>query len=38
LSAQQAGLQVIVTPSAYTEGEDFTGATRILPDLTHYTE
>ncbi len=38
LSARQAGLAVIVTPSAYTEGEDFTGAARVLPDLTHYTE
>ncbi|MET4130428.1 HAD-IA family hydrolase [Roseovarius sp. MBR-6] len=38
LSALQAGLAVIVTPSAYTAGEDFTGAAAVLPDLTHYTE
>ncbi|MFU8835110.1 HAD family hydrolase [Roseovarius autotrophicus] len=38
LSALGAGLGVIVTPSAYTAGEDFTGAARILPDLTHFTE
>jgi HAD superfamily hydrolase (TIGR01509 family) len=38
LSALQAGLAVIVTPSAYTEGEDFSGAAAVLPDLTHYTE
>jgi HAD superfamily hydrolase (TIGR01509 family) len=38
LSARQAGLAVIVTPSAYTAGEDFTGAAAVLPDLTHYTE
>lgn len=32
-AARAAGLAVIVTPSAYTEGEDFTGALRVLPDL-----
>lgn len=33
LSAMGAGLPVIVTPSAYTRGEDFTGAAAILPSL-----
>lgn len=36
LSALGAGLTVIVTPSAYTEGEDFTGAAQVLPDLEHF--
>lgn len=36
LSSLAAGLDVVVTPSSYTEGEDFTGAARVLPDLTHY--
>lgn len=36
VSALAAGLRVIVTPSAYTEGEDFTGALRMLPDLTDF--
>lgn len=35
-SALGAGLRCIVTPSAYTEGEDFSGADRILPDLMHF--
>jgi len=35
-SALAAGLEVIVTPSSYTDGEDFTGAARVLPDLTNY--
>lgn len=35
-SALGAGLDVIVTPSSYTEDEDFTGAARVLPDLTRY--
>lgn len=34
LSAQAAGLPVIVTPSAYTAADDFTGAHAIIPDLT----
>ncbi|WP_417725296.1 HAD-IA family hydrolase [Salipiger sp.] len=33
LSARAAGLEVIVTPSLYTEGEDFTGACAVLPSL-----
>lgn len=32
-SARAAGLATIVTPSAYTMGEDFAGALRVLPDL-----
>lgn len=32
-AAQGAGLPVIVTKSAYTDGEDFTGAARVLDDL-----
>ncbi|MDF1717690.1 MAG: HAD family hydrolase [Antarcticimicrobium sp.] len=34
LSARAAGLPVIVTPSAYTAGDDFTGAQAVIPDLT----
>lgn len=37
LSARAAGLRVVVTPSAYTGDEDFTGAWRVLPDLTGLT-
>lgn len=33
MSAMQAGLAVIVTPSVYTDDEDFTGATCRLPSL-----
>lgn len=33
LSARAAGLRTVVTPSAYTGDEDFTGAWRVLPDL-----
>jgi HAD superfamily hydrolase (TIGR01509 family) len=33
LSARGAGLTVIVTPSAYTGDEDFTGALRVLDNL-----
>ncbi len=33
-SAKDAGLRVIVTPSAYTDGDDFTGASRVIPALT----
>lgn len=36
-SALGAGLDCIVTPSAYTEGEDFTGACAVLTDLTQFT-
>ncbi|SON57395.1 Phosphorylated carbohydrates phosphatase [Hartmannibacter diazotrophicus] len=32
-SAKAAGLRVIVTPSIYTCGEDFSAADRLLPDL-----
>lgn len=32
-SAQAAGLRVALTPSAYTEGDDFTTADWLLPDL-----
>lgn len=34
LSARAAGLPVIVTPSAYTASDDFTGADAVIPDLT----
>lgn len=33
-SARGAGLKVVVTPSAYTADEDFTGAEWVIPDLT----
>ena len=33
LSAQAAGLAVIVTPSAYTDRDDFTGAMTVIPSL-----
>lgn len=32
-SAMGAGIATIVTPSAYTEGEDFTGAAQVVADL-----
>lgn len=34
-SAQAAGLRVVVTPSAYTDGGDFSSAEWVLPDLSH---
>ena len=34
LSARGAGLNVLVTPSAYTAGDDFGGAAWTVPDLT----
>lgn len=34
-AALAAGLACIVTPSVYTETDDFTGALRVLPDLSH---
>lgn len=37
LSARAAGLDVIVTPSEYTGDDDFTGAHRVLADLTRFT-
>lgn len=33
-AARSAGLRVLVTPSEYTRGADFTGADWLLPDLT----
>lgn len=33
-SARAAGLRVVVTPSLYTQAEDFSGADLIVPDLT----
>jgi HAD superfamily hydrolase (TIGR01509 family) len=33
-AARAAGLAVLVTPSAYTAGEDFSGADWVRPDLT----
>ena len=36
LSACGAKVPVVVTPSAYTEGEDFTSAHAVLPDLTQF--
>lgn len=36
LSARAAGLRVMVTPSAYTAGEDFAGAQVVLDDLTGF--
>jgi len=33
LSAKAAGLRCLVTPSAYTAGEDFREADRVVPDL-----
>jgi HAD superfamily hydrolase (TIGR01509 family) len=32
-SALRAGLRTIVTPSSYSQGEDFTGAFRVVPNL-----
>ena len=34
-AAKAAGMHCIVTKSAYTADEDFTGADRIVPDLDH---
>lgn len=34
LSARGAGLRVVVTPSAYTAGDDFSSADWVTPDLT----
>ena len=36
LSAKSAGLRVVVTPSQYSTGEDFTEADLCLPDLTGF--
>ncbi len=34
LAAQAAGIACIVSPSAYTMGEDFTGALAVIPEFT----
>lgn len=34
-SADAAGLACVVTPSIYTGGDDFTGAVRVVSDVTH---
>ena len=34
-AARAAGMNCIVTVSAYTGGEDFTLADRVVPDLDH---
>ena len=36
-SARGAGLATVVTPSVYTDDQDFTGADRVCPDLTGLT-
>ncbi|MCW2311990.1 HAD-IA family hydrolase [Rhodoferax antarcticus] len=36
-AATAAGLQTIVTPSAFTSHHDFSGALRVVPDLSHVT-
>lgn len=36
LSAQAAGLRVVVTPSLYTATDNFTGADWLLPDLSTF--
>jgi beta-phosphoglucomutase-like phosphatase (HAD superfamily) len=33
-SSTAAGLSTVITPTAYTLGHDFSGAMRILPDLS----
>lgn len=35
-AALGAGLRCIATPSDYSEGEDFTGAAKVLPDLSGF--
>lgn len=35
-AARAAGLRTIVTPSDYTRHEDFTGASAVLTDLSHF--
>ena len=37
-AARAAGVEVLVTPSIYSRGEDFTGAIAVLSDLTELTE
>lgn len=37
ISAQAAGLRVVVTPGLYTDQDDFTGATWLMPDLSGLT-
>jgi HAD superfamily hydrolase (TIGR01509 family) len=36
-AATAAGLATIITPNGYTEGHDFSGALRVLPDLASVT-
>ena len=36
-SARAAGLQVVITPTAFTEHHDFSGALRVLPSLVGVT-
>lgn len=34
-AATAAGIATVITPTAFTQAHDFTGALRVLPDLTH---
>lgn len=34
-SAEAAGIATVITPSIYTEGDDFNGALRVVQDVTH---
>ena len=34
-AASAAGLATVITPTRYTEDHDFSGALRVLPDLSH---
>jgi HAD superfamily hydrolase (TIGR01509 family) len=36
-AARGAGIATIITPTAFTEGQDFSGAARVLPDLATLT-
>ena len=36
-AATAAGLQTVVTPNAFTAHHDFSGALRVVPDLSHVT-
>jgi len=36
LSAKGAGLRVVITPSVYSAGEDFSGADAVLPSLDRF--
>ena len=35
IAARAAGLRVVLTPSSYSEGEDFDGAAMLASDLDH---